>query len=106
MLKFLGVFWQFMKWWIGLFISIKKKQPIDWNKKVRDMTTIANTALDKEGYKPPPTINDAPNVPVVPTPTPETEKRRGWLRRLIERRRSKPDPTPEPVITPDKFQLW
>lgn len=88
----------FTHWWLNLFISIAFKKPIDWLKKVTDMTKIANDALDATGKIP----------PTPPTPTDDKPQRKRLRDRIRDRRNKIPEPTPEP--TPENstgdYKIW
>lgn len=122
-LKWFNIWRRFVGWWRTLFVALGTGHIVDWFKKINDLTSIANDALDEGGYSPTPNFPDTPATPTeltdtpdspvpAPEPSPPTPNRGGRLRRLIDRlRRRKPEPEPEPTPpspAPDDggYKVW
>ena len=80
MIKLLLIWKRFVAWWRTLFISIGLHRSIDWVKKIADLMSVANDALDAQGFP------KVPNQPIVPQPQPDSTPT--------------PEPTPEPTPKP------
>ena len=102
---------RFILWWRSIFIAFGTKAKIDWFKKVDDMTSIANDALDQGGFTPTPTPTPAPAPAPAPVNTDSTVPANKPSNRLIDRLRKrrqepKPEPTPPSPAPVDGYKTW